>query len=335
MGPVLRRSWRLITVSRNCPVRLLSPEVGPSMLQRGLVAVFLIGLLAIAGPIAALAATLGVPDRAPAVAAPVRSAMTLAFEELWEPRTAETGVYGIVTQQPMVQTPDGSDPQLPWASNKITGRWGTLRGSDGTIAGIGIDVTGMEPNRWWHINGGRLAFHANPETSPQGDGVGGWALISKQTFPRTGRIAVEADLTVTAAGPGGFAGLALITGEGDYREISIRYENSKFVVKRNTPLRETVLAKLSKRTSTLRIEYDPATGFRYLVNKRLVGVEAIDHEGASFVADPSVGLYFTGEGGVPAGGSFVEGFVGPVRVWTADESTASRPAVASLQHLQR
>ena len=42
--------------------------------------------------------------------------MTLAFEELWEPRTAETGVYGIVTPPPTVQTPDGSDPQLPWAS---------------------------------------------------------------------------------------------------------------------------------------------------------------------------------------------------------------------------
>ena len=121
---------------------------------------------------------------------------------------------------------------------------------------------------------GRLALHANPETSPPGDDVGGGTVISKQTFPRTGRIAVEADLTA-------------------------------LVVKRKTPLRE------------------------------LVGVEAIDHEGASFVADPSVGLYFTGEGGVPAGGSFVEGFVGPVRVWTADESTASRPAVASLQHLQR
>ena len=143
----------------------------------------------------------------------------------------------------------------------------------------GFLLTTLAPERvpalqWAGHSGGRLAFHANPETSPQGDGFGGWALISKQTFPRTGRIAVEADLTV-------------------------------LVVKRDTPLRE------------------------------LVGVEAIDHEGASFVADPSVGLYFTGERGVPAGGSFVEGFVGPVRVWTADESTASRPAVASLQHLQR
>ncbi len=242
--------------------------------------------------------------------------MAVAFEERWEPRTPESGVYGIVTPQVMVRTPDGADPQLPWAMNKITGKWGTLRGSDGTIAGIDINVLGMGPNRWWHVDGDRLVFHAEPQTSPAGDDVGGWALISKQTFARTGRIVVEADFTITAAGPGGFAGLALITGEGDYREISIRHENSKFFIKRNTPLRETVLARVTRRTSRLRIEYDPGTGFRYLVNGRVAGREAIDHEAAGFVADPSVGLYFAGEAGVPNAASFVDGFVGPVRVWT-------------------
>lgn len=252
--------------------------------------------------------------------------MALAFEETWEPRTPGTGVYGIVTQQPMVQTPDGSDPQLTWASNRITGRWGTLRGSDGTIPGISIDVTGMGPNRWWHIDRGRLAFHANPATSPQGDGVGGWALISKQTFARTGRIAIEADFTVTAAGPGGFAGLALIAGEGDYREIAIRYDNAKFYIKRNTPLRETVLTRVTTRTSRLRIEYDPVAGFRYLVNRRVVGREAIEHEGAGFAGDPSVGLYFTGEAGVPNAASFVQGFVGPVRAWTDAGGWPGEPA---------
>ena len=242
--------------------------------------------------------------------------MALAFEERWQPRTPETGVYGSVTPQAMAPTPDGADPQLPWAMNKITGKWGTLRGSDGTIAGITIDIIGMGPNRWWHLDRGRLAFHAEPQTSPKGEVVGGWALLSRQTFARTGRIVVEADFAVTAAGPGGFAGLALIAGEGDYREIAIRYEDSKYFIKRNTPLRETVLARVTTRVSRLRIEYDPVTGFRYLVNKRVVGREAIDHEGADFAADPGVGLYFAGEAGVPHAASFVSGSVGPVRVWT-------------------
>ena len=251
--------------------------------------------------------------------------MALAFEERWEPRTPETGVYGSVTPQAMELTPDGADPQLPWAMNKITGKWGTLRGSDGSIPGITIDVIGMGPNRWWHLDRGRLAFHAKPQTSPKGEGVGGWALISRQTFARTGRIVVEADFAVTAAGPGGFAGLALIAGEGDYREIAIRYEDSKYFVKRNTPLRETVLARVKTRTSRLRIEYDPVTGFRYLVNNRVVGREAIDHEAADFAADPGVGLYFAGEAGVPRAASFVSGSVGPVRVWT-DIAAKSGPA---------
>jgi hypothetical protein len=250
------------------------------------------------------------PAPAPSDVGPVGA---LAFEELWEPRTDATGVYGIVTPQHLVQTPDGSDPQQPWAMNKITGRWGTLRGSDGSIAGITIDVLGTGPNRWWSVDAGRLAFHAAPQTLPTGEGVGGWPLISRQTFARTARIVAEADITVTAAGPGGFAGLTLITGEGDYREMAIRFEGGQFFLKRNTPLRETVLAVLATPTARLRIEYGPATGFRYLLNDRLVGTEAIDHEGASFAADPQVALYFTGEGG--ATGSFIEGFVGPVRVW--------------------
>jgi hypothetical protein len=232
----------------------------------------------------------------PFIAVAQSSSQSPAFEELWEPRTPESAVAGYVWDVPLVATPDGSDPQTGWV-NMIRGKWGTLAGLEG--------VLGVGPNRSWSVDHGRLHFHGDAD---------GFALISRLTFDRSRPIAIETDIQVDAGVDGAFAGLALIAGEGDYREIAIRRNGGVNYIKRNTPLRETLLGVAVPGPNILRLEYDPASGFRFLLNGVLVGTESINHEGASFAHDPSVGLYFVGNPGIP--GSFVEGSVGPVRVWT-------------------
>lgn len=239
--------------------------------------------------------------------------LTLAFEELWEPRSPQTGVFGVVSTHVLQQTPDGSDPQQAWASNEIRGKWGTLRTLDGSVPGL-PDVTGLGPNPSWMTRDAKLYFHAAPVTAAGGESTGGFALISQTSFPRSQRIVLEADLDLTQGSESAFAGVALIAGEGDYRELALyRRGKGKDTVDRVAPLRSSVLAKRRTGPTRVRIEYDPVGGFAYFVNGKLAGREAIDHEGASFSADPHVGLYFTGNSSVPE--AFVEGFVGPVRVW--------------------
>ena len=80
------------------------------------------------------------------------------------------------------------------------------------------------------------------------------------------------------------------------------------------------MAKRKREVTTVRIDYHPTKGFSYFVDGVLVGKEALDHAGASFSADPHIGLYFTGNFGVP--NAFAEGFVGPVRVWVGEPGAA-------------
>ena len=252
-------------------------------------------------------------SQVPAVAQSTPSRGVLAFEELWEPRTLESGVFGVVSTYVLKETPDGADPQQGWSSNQITGRWGTLRTLDGSVAGL-PDVTGLGPNPSWMVRDGKLFFHAEPVTAPGGENTGGFALISKATFPRSRPIVVEADLALTKGSESAFVGMALIAGEGDYRELALyRRGKGQDTIDRVTPLRGNPLVKRKREVTTVRIDYHPTKGFSYFVDGRLVGKEALDHAGASFSADPHVGLYFTGNSGVS--NAFAEGFVGPVRVW--------------------
>lgn len=249
-------------------------------------------------------------------AAPAPPGLGLAFEELWEPRTAVTGVFGVVTAHTIRTTPDGSDPQQAWASNQIRGKWGTLRSLDGTVPGF-PDVTGLGPNANWMTREGKLFFHAAPATGRGGETTDGFALISGATFSRARRIVVEADLALTKGSATAFVGLALIAGEGDYRELALRRrENGKDTIARYTPLRSTALADRKTEVTTMRIEYDPVDGFRYFANGQLLRKEALDESGGHFSADPNVGLYFTGNSGLKD--SFAEGFVGPLRVWVGE-----------------
>lgn len=244
----------------------------------------------------------------------------LAFEELWEPRTLASGVFGVVSTYVLKETPDGADPQQGWSSNQITGRWGTLRTLDGSVAGL-PDVTGLGPNPSWMVRDGKLFFHAEPVTAPGGENTGGFALISKATFPRSRPIVVEADLALTKGSESAFVGVALIAGEGDYRELALyRRGKGQDTIDRVTPLRGNALAKRKREVTTVRIDYHPTNGFSYFVDGVLVGKEALDFAGGSFSADPNIGLYFTGNSGVP--NAFAEGFVGPVRVWVGEPGAA-------------
>lgn len=253
-------------------------------------------------------------------APPAPPGLSLAFEELWEPRTAATGVLGVVSTHVLKETPDKSDPEQAWATNTIWGKWGTLRTLDGSVPGL-PNVTGLGPNPHWMVREGKLHFHAEPATGAGGQTTGGFALISRASFPRNRPIVVEADLALTKGSEGAFAGVTLIAGEGDYRELAIYRRavggrDSNDTIDRVTPLQSTVLAKRTTEVTTLRIEYDPVAGFRYFANGRLIGKEALDQSGGRFSADPNVGLYFTGNSGVKD--AFAEGFVGPLRVWVGE-----------------
>lgn len=251
-----------------------------------------------------------------AMAAPP-AGLSLAFEELWEPRTAATAVLGVLSSDPLRQTPDKSDPQQAWSASTVWGKWGTLRTMDGSVPGL-PNVTGLGPNPHWMVRDGRLHFHAARATGEGGQATDGFALISKQAFPRNRRIVVEGDLSLAKGSEGAFVGLTLIAGEGDYRELAIYRraaggKDTHDTIDRVTPLQANVLAKRTTDVTTLRIEYDPVSGFRYFANGKLIGTEALDASGGHFSADPNVGLYFTATPAVKDG--FVEGSVGPLRVW--------------------
>jgi hypothetical protein len=270
------------------------------------------GLLALLLPFAAAQAAPPKPFAAP-------PGSTLAFEELWEPRTAVTGVFGVVTTHELKTTADKSDPQQAWAGNTIRGKWGTLHTLDGSVPGL-PNVTGLGPNPSWMTREGKLHFHAGLATGEGGRDTHGFALISQASFPRNRPIVVEADVSLTKGSEGAFVGVALIAGEGDFRELALfRRASGKAVtdtIDRYTPLQSNTLARRTTDVTTMRIEYDPVSGFRYYANGQLIGKEALDHSGGRFSADPNVGLYFTGNSGVKD--SFAEGFVGPLRVWVGE-----------------
>ena len=100
------------------------------------------------------------PDADPT---PAPSAQRLAFEELWEPRTPQTGVFGVVTSMPLRPTADNSDPEQAFVSSTITGKWGTLAGMDGTT--VLPNITGLS-SPCWAVANNELRFHAKANYTP-------------------------------------------------------------------------------------------------------------------------------------------------------------------------
>lgn len=255
--------------------------------------------------LAQLRAELLAPDAPDAPAGPL-----LAFEELWEPRTPQTGVFGVVSSAPLAVTPDGSDPEQPFTASTITGKWGTLAGMDGSTSLP--NVTGQSATSSWIVGDGLLHFHASYIKTAAGHVTDGFALISGATFDRRRRLVAQAEVLLTDGTPGAFLELCLVAGEGDYRGMAYRRNAVGDTVNGVAPLQEVPLAPRGVLGwDTFRLEYDPAVGWRYMLNGAVIGTEPISHKGALLTADPHLGLYFTGAGP----DSWAEGAVGAVRVW--------------------
>lgn len=248
------------------------------------------------------------PDGAAPVPAPAPAAQRLAFEELWEPRTAQNGVFGVVTSMPLRPTADNSDPEQPFVANNITGKWGTLAGMDGSTSLP--NITGLS-SPCWAVANNELRFHARAILTPAA-ASDGFALISRERFDHGQRLVTEAELLLTTGANGAFVELCLVAGEGDYRGICVRRIDGKDYVRSIGPWIETTLCPLpTAGWNKFRLEYHPASGWTYSVNGNVVGTEALSHKGAALTARPHVGLYFANV--IP--GTYAEGGVRAVRVW--------------------
>lgn len=248
------------------------------------------------------------PDGAAPVPAPAPAAQRLAFEELWEPRTAQNGVFGVVTSMPLRPTADNSDPEQPFVANNITGKWGTLAGMDGSTSLP--NITGMSSPCWAVVNN-ELRFHAKAILTPAA-ASDGFALISRAQFDHAQRLVTEAEMLLTTGANGAFVELCFVAGEGDYRGICVRRIDGKDYVRSIGPWIETTLCPLpTAGWNKFRLEYHPASGWTYSVNGNVVGTEALSHKGAALTARPHVGLYFANV--IP--GTYAEGGVRAVRVW--------------------
>lgn len=248
------------------------------------------------------------PDGAAPVPAPAPAAQRLAFEELWEPRTAQNGVFGVVTSMPLRPTADNSDPEQPFVANNITGKWGTLAGMDGSTSLP--NITGMSSPCWAVVNN-ELRFHAKAILTPAA-ASDGFALISRAQFDHAQRLVTEAEMLLTTGANGAFVELCFVAGEGDYRGICVRRIDGKDYVRSIGPWIETTLCPLPNAGwNKFRLEYHPFNGWAYFVNGAVVGTEALSHKGAALQSRPHLGLYFANV--IP--GTFAEGGVRAVRVW--------------------
>ena len=206
-------------------------------------------------------------------------------------------MFGFVNSHELKQTADGSDPQQAWAAKDIRGKWGTLRSLDGSVPGL-PDVTGLGPNPAGDAQGQAFVPRRSRQVAKRC--VDRWfgSDFRGNLLPRAA-YCVEAELALTKGSHTAFVGLALVAGEGDYRELALmRQADGKVTI----------------------------DGSRYFAYGQLIGKEALDHLGGQFSAAPGVRLYSTGNPGVPD--SFVEGFVGPVRLWVG-EATAAAPSKGS------
>lgn len=246
----------------------------------------------------------------PTPAPPVSTSPVLVFQELWEPRNAQNGVFGTVTSMPLVFTPDGFDPEQVFVANNITAKWGTLAGMDGSSSLP--KITGTSSPGHWEVVDNVLRFHGRYVKTAVGHVTDGFALISQATFDRTKRIVAEAQMLMTAGNAGAFLELCLVAGEGDYRGLAYRRNAESDTINGVAPLREAPLkARGVPGWDVFRLEYNPQVGWKYMVNGAVLAEEPISGPGVPLTANPHLGLYFTGAGP----GSWVEGAVGSINVW--------------------
>jgi hypothetical protein len=221
--------------------------------------------------------------------------------------------------------------------------WYTLPSTDG-VGGDVVDCAVAGPNQCYDIDTGitphELSFHG--EGWWEGVEGGGWAMNSAATFDRTTYISVQARLKAYC-GPtpesGCFAGLTLYNGETDYREIAyyaapgtsnMRIDQVTPCFGRGLPSSTVPGVPLFPTNQdewhTLRLDYYGQEGGKwiYVIDDIVVLIEDPSSNNAPLREDPRLGLYFVGF----AYQAYVEGRVGPVRVWTGEYVDQQQPVQA-------
>lgn len=198
-----------------------------------------------------------------------------------------TYVQGTVASKLLICN-DTLDTEEKFFNNTITGDWGTLAGLDGST--YLPDVTGVS-TPFWSVSEGKLSFISEQPVMRDG-----FALLSKEKFLHTERIVVETTMDVEGKGEGAFAGIAIIAGEGDYREIAFRKSGNSFLINRVAPCEETTLVAGSDGKAKFTLEYIPSVGWNYYVDGVLVKQEQISEPSIALSGDAHIGLYFVAYG---------------------------------------
>ena len=142
----------------------------------------------------------------------------------------------------------------------------------------------------------------------------GWALLTGKTFPIGRGLAAQASVDLQPDS-GAWLGLTLHNGDGNYREIGLAERAGAIHGIVHTPCYIEWLGAVPPGPRDLRLEYDPATDWRMLIDGALVYSEPIGYRGNKLAADPVVGLFVVNliaEAGRTQGR--VRAVVGPVKV---------------------
>lgn len=189
---------------------------------------------------------------------------TVAWAEDW----SSESWGGWVRHEP-IRCSTESDPQTGEISAQVLGRWGFIN-EDAARRAISLADGGL-----------RIDYP---------DHQVGFALLSADRFARTQawRLSGAVDLRPD---DGAWTGLALIHGEGDYREIALRVHGDQMWAYLYAPCYVRALAQVPLGARVLALDYDPADGWRYWIDGVQVHHEPIGFNGASLAGDARVGVY--------------------------------------------
>lgn len=189
---------------------------------------------------------------------------------------------------PHITCPTTLDPETQFGNSYITGEWGVIAGLDGSSPLP--DAT--KPGQLWTIEDGMFKF----DIFNQKIGIyanEGFALISSKVYDKNKPLTLKIHAKMLPQSTAGaFMGITLISGEGDYREISYNQIGNEIHVKRTAPCETNFLAKSNFDWNTLELRYDPLVGWTYLLNDKVLLEEPITNPGSALQGNPRVGLYF-------------------------------------------
>lgn len=213
-------------------------------------------------------------------------------------------------------------PEKPWKetyreswTTTVFGGWTNPGGlSCPTMADPG-PIDSSPGNVWgdWTAGGERLngqfVFNSYQMSS-------GYAVHSKKTFSKLNDILLTSTLDLFKD-DGAWFGLTLLNAEGDYREISLRWDVDRLGVFLYAPCFLEYLGEVKPGPRKLQLEYSVSKSkWIYRVDDVIFYEEPFMHLGAELNGDPRIGLYIVNvkaEARLISGG-WVRGTLGPVTV---------------------